>query len=247
VTILSQSGDNSQYCNVIDGVGSVPVGSDVTSVRLKCIYGHYNVVETMQTACYDSISGSPAICDGAGYDADYTGNSVSFTTSTDEKVVYDNITGLAWTQTSDVTGDGIIDVNDKLSLVNAISYCEGLDYGGHTWRLPTIKELYSLIDFRGSDPSGYTGSDISVLTPFIDDTVFGVGFGDTSAGERIIDGQVASSTIYISLLGTIMGEGTMFGVNFVDGRIKGRVTRIFQIPFTSIALQVIPTMGRMTL
>ncbi len=220
VTVLTQpSASVAQYCNVIDGKGTA--SGDVSSITVKCVSGAYNIVETMQSACYNSISGSEAVCGGTGYDADYTGNTTSYTTSADGKVVYDNVTGLAWTQTADITGNGVIDDSDKLTQPSAASYCAGLSYGGHSWRLPSIKELYSLIDFRGTDPSGYLGTDTSVLTPFIDDTVFGVGFGDTSVGDRIIDGQAASSTLYVSPLGTIMGADTMFGVNFIDGRIKG--------------------------
>ena len=220
VSVSSQPAGGDQYCSVIDGSGRVSSG-DVSSISVQCISGHYNIVETMQDGCYDSVSGLAAVCSGTGYDADYSGNSSSYTVSTDGKVVYDNVTGLAWTQTADLTANGTIDIDDKLTLPNAATYCSGLSYGGHSWRLPSIKELYSLIDFRGTDPSGYLGSDTSVLTPFIDDSVFGVGFGDTSAGERIIDGQAASSTLYVSPNGTIMSADTMFGVNFIDGRIKG--------------------------
>lgn len=221
VTVLTQPTAGSQYCSVVDGSGTVPVGSDVSSISVHCISGLYNVVETMQSACFNSTTGATTACNGTGYDADYTGNTTSYTVSADGKVVYDNVTGLAWTRTSDITGNGTIDIDDKLTQPNAVSYCAGLSYGGHTWRLPSIKELYSLIDFNGTDPSGYAGSDTSVLTPFIDDTVFGVGFGDTGVGERIIDGQAASSTLYVSPAGTISGADTLFGVNFIDGRIKG--------------------------
>ncbi len=44
-------------------------------------------------------------------------------------------------------------------------------------------------------------------------------YGDESKGDRIIDSQFASSTIYVST--TMGGNKTMFGVNFADGRIKG--------------------------
>ena len=72
----------------------------------------------------------------------------------------------------------------------------------------------------GFDVSGYSGSDTSSLVPFIDTDYFEFGYGDTDAGERIIDAQFASSTLYVS---TVMGNNAdvMFGVNLADGRIKG--------------------------
>jgi hypothetical protein len=190
-------------------------------VTVKCITGLYNVVDTGQDSCYNSSTGVAGVCSGTGYDADYTGIAASYSTSSDGSIVVDNNTGLVWTQTADLSGNGIIDADDKLTQPNAASYCAALATNGLNWRLPTVKELYSLMDFRGGDPSSYTGSDTSILTPFIDDGVFGVGFGDTGAGERIIDGQYATSTLYVSPQGTISGADTMFGVNFIDGRIKG--------------------------
>jgi hypothetical protein len=75
------------------------------------------------------------------------------------------------------------------------------------------------MDFRGTDPSGYSGSDTSGPTPFIDTTYFAFDYGDTDAGERIIDAQFWSSTTY---LGTVFGDQTAtFGLNLADGRIKG--------------------------
>jgi len=75
------------------------------------------------------------------------------------------------------------------------------------------------MNFTGSDPSAETADDPSLLKPFIDDTVFGFGYGDTEAGERLIDGQWATTTNYVST--TMNGDATMFGLNFADGRIKG--------------------------
>lgn len=93
-------------------------------------------------------------------------------------------------------------------------------YGGYSdWRLPTIKQLYSLIDFRGTDPSGLAGNDTSRLRPFIDTTCFKFAYGQTDLGERIIDSQYASSTMYVNK--TWRGFDKLFGVNFADGRIKG--------------------------
>jgi hypothetical protein len=54
---------------------------------------------------------------------------------TDE--VRDVETGLIWVQTSNLT---------LLSQADAISYCAGLGLNGHTWRLPSVNELSSLVD-----------------------------------------------------------------------------------------------------
>lgn len=55
------------------------------------------------------------------------------------------------------------------------------------------------------------------IVPFIDTDYFDFAYGDTSAGERIIDSQYASRTLYVSTV----DEELLFGVNFADGRIKG--------------------------
>jgi hypothetical protein len=84
--------------------------------------------------------------------------------------------------------------------------------------LPTIKELYSLILFSGTDPDP-NGRSTAGLKPFMDDSVFKFQHGKAEDGDRIIDSQFASSTLYVST--TMDGNKTMFGVNFADGRIKG--------------------------
>jgi hypothetical protein len=63
------------------------------------------------------------------------------------------------------------------------------------------------------------GKSTASLTPFIDISVFNFVYGDPDQGERIIDSQFASSTLYVST--TMKGAKTDFGVNFADGRIKG--------------------------
>lgn len=110
--------------------------------------------------------------------------------------------------------------SDKKTLTQAKAWVDtvnAMNYGGFSdWRLPTIKELYSLIQFNGTDPSDYTGTDTSVLTPFIDKAYFNFAYGQTSQGERIIDSEYASETVNV-----VENRPILFGVNFADGRIKG--------------------------
>ncbi len=200
---------------------STDTSTNESQQQTTSIYGvvnGYRIVDTNQSLCYDSMTGVTVACTGTGYDADYSGNQPSYTTSTSGQSVTDNVTGLVWTQSADTNSDSVINVSDKMSQSSAATYCSNLSTDGYVWRLPSIKELYSLILFSGEDPSSYTGTDTTGLKLFIDSS-FERAFGDQDAGERIIDGQYATTTIYTST--TMGGNATMFGVNFVDGRIKG--------------------------
>ncbi len=190
----------------------------------------FAVVDTGQEACYDDL-GAEISCPASneafyGQDAQYTGNHPDFTDNGDD-TVSDNITGLMWQSDPDTNQDSLIDANDKLTFTQAQAYCGNLDLAGNTdWWLPDIKQLYSLINFGGIDPSGYEGSSTAGLVPFIDTTYFNFAYGDSSVGERIIDAQYASSTLYVSNTANDGGQ-TLFGVNFADGRIKGYGLSLF--------------------
>jgi hypothetical protein len=180
------------------------------------------VPDTGQTYCYDAsnaITCPDASGSFYGQDAQYKGKAMSYTNNGNGTIT-DNVTGLMWQQTIDRDGNGTINADDKLTYSEAKSYCQNLTLAGHTdWWLPDIKQTYSLIHFDGKDASNYSGSDTSSLTAFIDTDYFNFGYGDTDAGERIIDAQYATATQYVST--TMNGDETMFGVNFADGRIKG--------------------------
>ncbi len=186
----------------------------------------YPIVDTGQRQCYNNngpiACPSAASADFFGQDAQFAGRSSSYTLSSDSVTVYDQVTGLTWERSPETNGDGSLSKSDKLSYANALLHCaehSAANYAGYNdWRLPSIKELYSLIDFSGTDPSGVAGTDTTGLTPFIDTDYFLFAYGDTSAGERLIDAQYVSSTPYVVSSGSVT---KVFGVNFADGRIKG--------------------------
>jgi hypothetical protein len=182
----------------------------------------YPIVDTNQSNCYSDAGnvisppspGQPF----HGQDAQIDGHQPSYTLSGDGLTVLDNVTGLTWVRDPDLDGDGDIDVDDKLSHTDAQSYpatLNAISYGGYSdWRIPSIKELYSLMDFRGN-----TGMSAATSTPYIDTDYFEFAYGDETAGERFIDSQWATTALYVSTV--FNGQAAMFGVNFADGRIKG--------------------------
>ncbi len=170
----------------------------------------YIIVDTGQNSCFDNNNEItyPKVGESFyGQDAQYFGNQPSYQNDGDGTIT-DLNTGLMWVQ----------DPGDKMTYSEAIAGVDSFNLAGYNdWRVPSIKELYSLIDFRGTDPDPMASSSED-LTPFIDTEYFVFEYGDTSAGERIIDSQWVTTSIYES---TVMdGQEGFFGVNFADGRIK---------------------------
>ncbi|MDP9151316.1 MAG: DUF1566 domain-containing protein [Myxococcota bacterium] len=95
--------------------------------------------------------------------------------------IQDTETGLVWTQASSTT---------SMDQPTAIAYCAGLALNGHTWRLPSIKELSTTVD---ETPA------ITKVSPAIDTTVF----SDTTP-----------NAIYMS---ASTHGGAPFAVTYTDG------------------------------
>ncbi|TWT80445.1 hypothetical protein CA13_18620 [Planctomycetes bacterium CA13] len=171
----------------------------------------YSIVDTAQRRCYDNSREIiyPKQSDPLfGQDAHYEGNEPTYRDNGDG-TISDLVSGLMWQKTPE----------QKVPFNQAIDGAADCRVGGFDdWRLPSIKELYSLIDFSGEDIDPQARS-AEGLRPFIDTDYFDFAYGDPSKGERIIDSQCATSTKYVST--TMHGSPTMFGVNFADGRIKG--------------------------
>ncbi len=176
--------------------------------------GSYTIVDTGQDHSYDSAGtiidptpGQPFY----GQDAQVQGSPPAYQDN-GNGTVSDRNTGLMWTKTPDFS--------NKLTWDEAKASVGTVNVGGYSdWRLPTIKELYSLIDFNGSSKMTAAQS-----TPYIDTNYFDFVYPDPSSGERLIDAQYWSSTGYVGT--TMGGDATAFGVNFADGRIKGYPTGI---------------------
>jgi len=175
------------------------------STSLK-ITNTYQIVDTGQKKFYsnDEVISRPVNGDKyLGQDANYLTNQPSYNDNNNATIT-DNVTGLMWQKV----------MGEKLSYKEAFQKAERIKLGGYDdWRIPSIKELYSLIQFTGRVKGQ------KAINPFIDTKYFNQPLGDTSKGEREIDAQTWSSTEYVGK--TMKNDETVFGVNFVDGRIKG--------------------------
>ncbi|NQT86462.1 DUF1566 domain-containing protein, partial [bacterium] len=183
----------------------------VVASASACLAENYPIVDTGQERCFDNTGeikyptrGEPFF----GQDAQYDGRRAAYKDNGDGTIT-DQVTGLMWQKSP----------GPKKTFKEAGAGASACRVGGHDdWRLPSIKELYSLIRFSGEDidPNSASTAD---MKPFIDTDFFAFAYGDPAKGERLIDSQFATSTKYVST--TMHGNETMFGVNFADGRIKG--------------------------
>jgi hypothetical protein len=205
-------------CREVAAPAEVAAG-DAASAR------SYPIVDSGQVKCYDASTEIVAPASGQpfyGQDAQFAGHQPGYTLSGDGKTVHDAVTGLTWMRGPNTTL-AVPARSDKKTFSQAQDWVATVNaqaYGGFSdWRLPTIKELYSLMSFKGTDPSGYSGTDTSLLTPFIDTAYFKFAYGQLPQ-ERIIDSQYASSDLFV-VNPAETGSPKLFGLNLADGRIKG--------------------------
>lgn len=181
VTKSTTNDEKEALNNTASVVGPVDGDEDVRS---------FSIVDTNQQKCYGDegeINCPAKAASFYGQDAQYEGNLPSYKDNNDGTIT-DNVTGLMWQKAS----------GDKMTYAEAVSKASNSGLAGYDdWRVPSIKELYSLMDFNGVDPDP-TGASTSGLRPFLDTQVFDFQYGDTSAGSRIIDSQWVTSSKYIS-------------------------------------------------
>jgi hypothetical protein len=172
----------------------------------------YAIVDTGQTATYNASTEIAAPAAGAaffGQDAQHQGLAPSYRDNGDG-TISDLNSGLMWVKAR----------GSKTTWALASSGAASSRVGGYAdWRMPTIKELYSLIQFTGVQGPSMTST--AGYIPFIDSSTFDFvyGAGSSTVGERVIDSQDWSANLYV---GKIMNnQSAAFGLNFADGRIKG--------------------------
>ena len=165
----------------------------------------FTVVDTAQVNCYDSFGAIATPSPGQpfyGQDPQYSGPAPSYTNNGDG-TISDLTTGLMWVQAR----------GSKVTWADALAGAATNRTGGYSdWRMPTIKELYSLIMFSGVN--GPSTTDTTGYVPFIDTNYFEFVYGSGTLLERVIDCQDWSATEYVAT--TMNGDVTIFGVNFAD-------------------------------
>ncbi len=117
----------------------------ITGISVFCHSGE--LPDTGQTTSYTETFGE---------DSDYNSSvsSLSYTDNGDGTIT-DNRTGLMWLQDANNYNSGVAQ-----TWLAALSGCESFSYAGYSdWRLPNIRELFSIVKFAGS-------------APFIDGTYF---------------------------------------------------------------------------
>ena len=100
--------------------------------------GQYSSLDHLTIGSFDTVNSGPSD-DASAATGSYTDNA--------DGTVTDTSTGLRWQQAG--VGSSITQTWEQ-----ALAYCEGLNLGGYTdWRLPTSKELESLVDYSRVDPA----------------------------------------------------------------------------------------------
>jgi len=138
--------------------------------------------DTGQTKCYDNSAEIPCSAAGQsfdGQDAQYNGPARSYTLIGGGSMVQDNVTGLIWEMKDNL--DGTPDYSNPHNADNTYTWCDpdaatnggnagtcgdhdtkafidqlnsGSGFGGYTnWRMPTLKELGTLVDLGRINPA----------------------------------------------------------------------------------------------
>jgi len=158
---------------------------------------NYWLVASGQTTLYDLDGEELGSLDPGddlyGQDANYLrGDEMNFLDN-DDGTVTDLNTGLVWQQTPS---------SQTFTWQEAVDYCDQLELDGKDdWRMPSLKELFSISDF-------------GIGWPYLNTDYF-----DLASGQVSKDEQFWSGNYYVGV--TVEGgANSAFGVNHVTGHIK---------------------------
>lgn len=158
---------------------------------------NYLLVATGQTTLYDNDGEVISVlAEGDalyGQDANYLKGDEMTYQDNDDGTVNDLNTGLMWQQ---------VPSSDDYTWQEAVDYCDNLELSGYDdWRIPSLKELFSISDF-------------SLGWPYLNTDYFNLASGQVTKDE-----QFWSSNYYVGV--TVEGgSASAFGVNHVTGHIK---------------------------
>jgi len=197
--------------------GQRPFGADIAADNPAATPVMSRVPDTGQGSCFDTgkiipcpVAGSPFY----GQDANYLGAAPSYRDN-GNGTVSDRVTGLMWQQAHNTKRQGYYE---------AKASCENLSLGGYRdWRLPTIKELFSISDFRGSIGRRPFLNDVFEIHQPGMEVLEGDQYASTHSPEMM--GQTWSSTLYTGTHFGRPGVEAAFFFNFLDGHIKQAPTR----------------------
>ncbi len=157
----------------------------------------YRLNATGQTICYDDrgkvlkkLSDGDALY---GQDANYMSGVEMLFKDNKDGTISDLNTGLMWQRVPPAEG---------MTWAKAKEYCEALELGGYSdWRMPTLKELFSISNFE----TGW---------PYLDTKFFNLSNGEVTKDEQYwADNKYVGETVE-------GGDDAAFGVNHVTGHIK---------------------------
>ena len=147
ITLFGIAGDS----NVVDTSSGDAATNDILTSRTAWVAGNL-VLGTRspsplpRTGCIDSYASD----DDGALQKGVAWPDPRFTVQPNTNCILDNLTGLTWMRDANI-----------LSAANwdeAVSNCGALVYGNvDDWRLPNVRELYSLIDFGNMRPALPTG------------------------------------------------------------------------------------------
>ncbi len=210
-------------CDTACDEGDCVTGGDADTDADTDTDANWSILPTSQTLCY-SIDGeiSCVACDASG-DPAFCGQDALYTDNVREYICKDIAGSPKPCADAAVAGDI---VEDSLTLLNwqrvlpaeyglacgnlatctwdqALSYCDGLTYGGSAeWRLPNYYELLSIVDFGrydpAIDPEAFPGispsSSFWTSSPFVDNTdmawEYFDGNGGSGAQNKTVDNKV---------------------------------------------------------